>query len=194
MNPASTSRVLRRIAAIIESADSPSKDSVRRDVAHMRQALAGSESSYRYLVARFIRKSSDHDLLKQVDAAFIAKGVYPPFLKKVSSGYYCGEIGSGIELEIGIEGGRIDKVAVAGRLAKDLSEAPDIYSFLKARRAAEPPPPPPDLLAAPTATGIRTRSSVTDAAKRSTPRRRTSRAPSAGWSTRSAPGATATTT
>lgn len=135
MNPANTTRVLRRIAAIIENADAPSRDSVRRDVAHLKQALAGSESSYRYLVSRFLRKSSDHDLLKQIDQAFLAKDVYPPFLKKVSAGYYCGDIGGGIELEIGIEGGKIDKVAVAGRLARDLSEAPDMFKFFRAKLA-----------------------------------------------------------
>jgi hypothetical protein len=147
MNTERMSEALKRVASIIESSDYAPKDAVRRDVAHLRHALAGNRSSYRYLIARFLRAPQDHDLLKRVDVAFSAKGVYPPHMRKASEGVYRGDVGSGIELEIRVDGGEIGAVSVAGRQAKDLHEAADIFRFLKARRASgdlPPGAPPPD--------------------------------------------------
>lgn len=133
-----TARILRRIGERIALASSPSKASVKKDLMHLRWAMAGNRSSYRYLVSRFLRKSSDMDLLRQIDQVFSNAGVYPPVMKKdPGSGYYTGEIGDGITLAVKIEGDKFADINVNGQRVKDLNEAVEVYSHMKAGPSTE---------------------------------------------------------
>jgi hypothetical protein len=139
MNRSRIASVLSQISKLIENSRDVPKESLRVDLAHLRSATAGNESSYRYLVSRFL-DHNESSSLSQVIHGLISQGVYPPHLSKVSSGRYIGSFDSGIKLEVRVSSDREPVVLVGGRIASSPEEASKILSYLNRNAGAHTKP------------------------------------------------------